>query len=53
MFTHFGLYSTLGAEWKGKATGSHEWIRNNAKISHEEYVPKAFRSLILASPPMM
>ena len=39
MFIHFGLYSTLGGEWKGAATGSHEWIRNNAKIPHEEYVP--------------
>ncbi len=39
MFIHFGLYSTLGGEWKGKATGSHEWIRNNAKIPHDEYTP--------------
>ena len=39
MFIHFGLYSTLGGEWKGKAVGSHEWIRNNAKIPHEEYIP--------------
>ncbi len=38
MFIHFGLYSTLGGEWKGKETGSHEWIRNNAKIPHEEYI---------------
>ncbi len=38
MFIHFGLYSTLGGEWKGKAVGSHEWIRNNAKIPHEEYI---------------
>lgn len=39
MFIHFGLYSSLGGEWKGKPTGSHEWIRNNAKIPHEEYIP--------------
>ena len=39
MFIHFGLYSTLGGEWKGKAVGSHEWIRNNAKIPHDEYIP--------------
>lgn len=38
MFIHFGLYSTLGGEWKGKAVGSHEWIRNNAKIPHDEYI---------------
>ncbi len=39
MFIHFGLYSTLGGEWKGAPAGSHEWIRNNAKIPHEEYIP--------------
>ncbi len=39
MFIHFGLYSTLGGEWNGKAVGSHEWIRNNAKIPHDEYIP--------------
>lgn len=39
MFVHFGLYSTLGGEWKGKETGSHEWIRNNARIPHDEYIP--------------
>ena len=38
MFLHFGMYSTLGGEWKGNATGSHEWIRNNAKIPHDEYI---------------
>ncbi len=41
MFVHFGLYSTLGGEWKGKETGSHEWIRNNAKIPHDEYIQLA------------
>lgn len=39
MFVHFGLYSTLGGEWHGRETGSHEWIRNNARIPHEEYSP--------------
>lgn len=39
MFVHFGLYSLLGGEWKGKPAGSHEWIRNNAKIPIDEYVP--------------
>lgn len=38
MFIHLGLYSGLGGEWKGKATGSHEWIRNNARIPHDEYI---------------
>lgn len=38
MFVHFGLYSTLGGEWKGTLVGSHEWMRNNAKIPHEEYI---------------
>lgn len=41
MFIHLGLYSTLGGEWKGKLVGSHEWIRNNAKIPHEEYIALA------------
>ncbi len=49
MFVHFGLYSTLGGEWKGKATGSHEWIRNNAKIPHDEYItlPRQFNPVAL------
>lgn len=38
MFVHFGLYSALGGEWRGKLVGSHEWIRNNAKIPHEDYI---------------
>lgn len=38
MFIHFGLYSGPGGEWNGKPTGSHEWMRNNAKIPHEEYI---------------
>ena len=37
MFIHFGLYSEPGGEWNGRATGSHEWMRHNAKIPHEEY----------------
>lgn len=39
MFVHFGLYSILGGEWEGKPAGSHEWIRNNAQIPHEQYIP--------------
>lgn len=41
MFVHLGLYSTLGGEWKGKLVGSHEWMRNNAKVPHEEYIKVA------------
>ena len=38
MFVHFGLYSVPGGEWNGEFVGSHEWIRNNAHIPHEEYI---------------
>lgn len=38
MFVHLGLYSVPGGEWKGKFVGSHEWMRNNAKVPHEEYI---------------
>ena len=38
MVIHFGLYSAPGGEWNGKPTGSHEWMRNNAKIPHEQYI---------------
>lgn len=41
MFVHFGLYSIPGGEWKGQFVGSHEWMRNNAKVPHEEYVELA------------
>ena len=37
MFIHFGLYSILGGEWKGRFVGSHDWIRNNAHIPRDEY----------------
>ncbi|HRP07262.1 MAG TPA: alpha-L-fucosidase [Gemmatimonadales bacterium] len=37
MFVHFGLYSILGGEWNGKPAGTHEWIRNNARIPNPEY----------------
>jgi alpha-L-fucosidase len=43
MFVHFGLYSMPGGEWQGKLVGSHEWIRNNARIPHEEYIGLADR----------
>lgn len=38
MFIHWGLYSKLGGEWKGKKYyGSGEWIMNQAKIPVKEY----------------
>jgi alpha-L-fucosidase len=38
MFIHFGLYSTLGGEWKGHDTkGAGEWILHTEKIPPKEY----------------
>ncbi|SNZ00435.1 alpha-L-fucosidase [Flagellimonas pacifica] len=38
MFIHFGLYSQLGGEWKGKTiTHYAEWIQANADIAAQEY----------------
>ncbi|MGJ1422216.1 alpha-L-fucosidase [Sphingobacterium spiritivorum] len=38
MFIHFGLYSQLGGEYKGKdIEGYAEWIQANADIPGEEY----------------
>ena len=38
LFMHWGLYSQLGNEWKGKSYyGSGEWIMNRAKIPVSEY----------------
>ena len=38
MFIHFGVYSLLGGEWKGKAGGKHsEWIAADLEIPREEY----------------
>lgn len=36
MFIHWGLYSTLEGEWKGK-TNHTEWIRSTAEIPVDEY----------------
>ena len=38
MFVHWGVYSNLGGEYKGKRGGYAEHIQRVAKISHEEYV---------------
>lgn len=38
MFIHFGLYSQLGGEWKGKSIdGYAEWIQSSADIPAQEY----------------
>ncbi|MBD0825433.1 alpha-L-fucosidase [Aestuariibaculum marinum] len=38
MFIHFGLYSQLGGEWKGKDIwGDAEWIQAHADIPAQEY----------------
>lgn len=38
LFIHWGLYSHLAGEWKGKRYyGSGEWIMNQAKIPAREY----------------
>lgn len=38
MFVHFGLYSTLGGEWKGvQAEWYSEWIQCTQDIPREEY----------------
>lgn len=41
MFLHFGLYAIPGGEWKGRFVGSHEWMRNNAKIPDAQYAALA------------
>lgn len=38
MFIHFGLYSSLGGVYKGKAVdGYAEWIQSSADIPADEY----------------
>ncbi len=38
MFIHFGLYSQLGGEWKGKIMPKYaEWIQAHADIAPQEY----------------
>lgn len=42
LFVHWGLYSALGNEWKGKSYyGSGEWLMNRAKIPAAEYAEVA------------
>lgn len=52
MFIHFGLYSTLGGEWKGEKVGWYaEWIQASKSIDRNEYAkiiknfnPKDFKA---------
>ncbi len=56
MFIHFGLYSQLGGEWKGKTIDKYaEWIQAHADISAQEYAmlvtsynPKDFNADFIA-----
>ncbi len=42
LFIHYGVYSTLGGEWKGESIGGYaEWIQRWGKITPEEYIPNA------------
>lgn len=42
LFIHYGVYSTLGGEWKGKPVEKYaEWIQRYGQISPEEYIPLA------------
>ncbi len=42
LFIHYGVYSTLGGEWKGESVPRYaEWIQRWGKIPAEEYYPLA------------
>lgn len=42
LFVHWGLYSHLGNEWRGKSYyGSGEWLMNRAKIPAADYAKVA------------
>jgi len=44
MFVHWGLYSGLGGEWKGKSTGNRggmEWLQNRAGVDTYTYAAEA------------
>lgn len=42
LFIHYGVYSTLGGEWKGKPVQKYaEWIQRWGGITPEEYIPLA------------
>ena len=52
LFIHFGLYSVLGGEYKGRRCGNYaEWIQSNLRISNSEmnaiakdFCPKKFNA---------
>lgn len=49
MMVHWGLYSLLEGEWKGKRTpGLGEWIQNNLRIPNAEYheLVRAFHPIL-------
>ncbi|MFC1766435.1 alpha-L-fucosidase [Planctomycetota bacterium] len=42
LFIHYGVYSTLGGEWKGEPVKKYaEWIQRWGSITPEEYIPLA------------
>lgn len=42
LFIHYGVYSTLGGEWKGEPVQRYaEWIQRWGNITPEEYIPNA------------
>lgn len=41
MFIHYGLYSGLGGEWRGRPAGT-EWIQKNVETDTETYRNEAF-----------
>ena len=49
MMSHFGLYSVLGGEWKGKRMGNTigEWIQSYFRIPNSEYheIAKVFNPI--------
>ena len=40
MFIHYGLYSGLAGEWKGRPGGS-EWIQKNVEVDTDTYAAEA------------
>lgn len=52
MMAHYGLYSLLGGEWKGRRTGSYaEWAQSYFAIPNAEYeaLAKAFNPILFSA----
>lgn len=52
MMVHWGLYSLLAGEWKGKRSGSYsEWIQTNQRIPIAEYekLARAFNPVFFSA----